>query len=337
MDQVEDLIRNNDMITFRELVERAADRSIPENSVTGALKGLVDTGRAEVRRNGHGFGRWTVAVGLILLFFVGGCGPRPNTIPPTPITKGPAPELGWPLRYVTNPPLPMARSSERASSKTVTSAIVPSLPSAEVALMWDKPASGVDGINIYSMDGVKLLTVNPAYNNCTIRRLFNGATNTYYATATWLGDESGPSNLALGVARVFAETKPSRRDWVFAYTWKGVNGVTNALQWKGSLSTNWQTLVRFRGTNGTAVVSRTNQPGFYRVSFENTTNQNTILTQTVTHVLLTWSNRSGSLRLEREMDKNTGSFVTVLTNSQIGTISSIQPAGHQYRLMKHGQ
>lgn len=64
MDQVEDLIKQNDMQTFRQIVERAAGLGIAENSVTHALKSLAESGRASVDRRG---GKWSlIAYGFII-------------------------------------------------------------------------------------------------------------------------------------------------------------------------------------------------------------------------------------------------------------------------------
>jgi hypothetical protein len=206
-----------------------------------------------------------------------------------------------------------------------------------IVLSWDKPAdSSVMSYRIYNTNGVLLSTVDAAYNNCTLRGLRDGEPREFYATTMDdAGKESRPSNIAFGITSKTAPwIAPSKQVYARRFTWKCAPGVTNILQSSSNLTT-WTAASRFRGTNGTAVVTLTNQLPFHRVLVQNATNVPPMtLTQSVAFVRLTWSN-SPATALYKRMDARTESFIPIHTNAGSGLVSLILPASaDQYRVMR---
>lgn len=270
---------------------------------------------------------------LLLLGALAGC------VVPAKVQR-PAPEVGWPVVFTTNkvPALPFAATSLRAESRSVQtmqsqSVVVQPAPrrTASLILSWRRPLAGESVYNVYTTNGTHVMTVPVDYNNCTVSGLYPGERQSYYVTAVVPGDESDPSNSAGAIPTLTPDTiVPKQREHVFRHTWQLTPGVTNALQSSTNLTT-WTDLARVPGTNGVAAVFSTNngRAMFFRIRPQ------TAITQTVTHVLLSWTNAPGvTQRLDREAHAPTGSYVPVLTNTVSGTVSVIQPAGAQWRVFK---
>jgi hypothetical protein len=257
----------------------------------------------------------------LIVGLLGGCS--------TPTAK---PVLASPVPAVSAPEHPSAIVSKMQAMSVAS--VVKS--NAVIVLRWSKPAdASVVRYRIYATNGTLMSVVSNIYENCTLRGFRDGDVAALYAVSEdasgMVGDDS---NTVLATASSAQEMKPFQQTYARKFLWKCANGVTNILQASSNL-TAWTAASRFRGTNGTAVVTLTNQTPFHRVLIQNATNVPSMtLTQQTAFETVSWSYPTPTV-LEREMDATTGSFVTVKTNTG-GSASAIVPylAGAKYRVAR---
>lgn len=312
INQVEDLIRNNDMQTFKQLTELAKDYGIAKNSVCHALKSLAEAGRAVVKRTGKGFGRWSAVSCFAILF--AGCS---TTAPRQPvIVATPKPEVGWPLAIEPEPPTIAAMKAEKRT--TTVSRQVQQPHRGNLVVRWDLPLVLPEGgYQIFGND-VYLLTVSNIYENCTLTGLPEGYPVTVYA----IGGEDR-SNVATGLPVRTPWTRLNVEPYAYRYDWRTQTGTTNVLQGSTNLTT-WTNLATFRAATSNASVTLTNPPNFARVLIRNATNFSApTVTQSVAFVKLSWQGDGTLKTLERQVDSKSRSYADVLTSNQSGLVSVI--------------
>lgn len=264
---------------------------------------------------------WRYAVVSILACVAVACSTtKPVFSPPLTPSPMPAPPA---LAQIIESSLQSARSVDVRRSNAV------------VVLRWDNTdVSNVREVWIYNTNGVRQMTVAGTNNNCTIRGLRDGDGVAFYAIAVNAEMDSEQSNIAVGTAsKTPPWIVPTQEAYARRFTWKCAPGVTNVLQSSANLTT-WATASRFRGTNGTAVVTLTNQLPFHRVLVQNATNVPPMtLTQSTAFIRLSWKN-SPTSALFKLVDARTESFAPIWTNAGNGIVSLILPASaDQYRVM----
>lgn len=262
---------------------------------------------------------WRTNLLLIALALVVGCAPLKPAVKPTPV----------PVVAVPMPP-----DAVVAKAMQSRSVVAPPKTNGVIGLRYGAPPdASVVGYCIYETNGTLKLSVKN-FDNCVLRGYAPGQAVAFYATSVnAAGVESEPSNIAICTASTSISVTPYERAYARSFSWPCANGVTNVLQSSAYLTT-WATASRFRGTNGTAVVTLTNQTAFHRVLVHNATNVSPMtLTQQTAFVMLVWNTTNTTALLEREAYAATGSFVTVQTNlSPSGSAVLPFAAGAKYQV-----
>jgi hypothetical protein len=262
-----------------------------------------------------------------------GCGRKAAQVDPVVTTN----KVVRPV--VPLPPAPVQASIERAVSAkmaamSVMSVVVaPPKTNAVIGLRFVNIDASAVAFRIYNTNGALIATITN--DNCILTGYAPGQVVAFYATAVNArGMESEQtSQIAICTARARVGVEPYSVDYARTFSWPCAPGVTNVLQESDNLFL-WSVASRFRGTNGTASVTLTNQSAFHRVLVQNATNVSRMtLTQQTAFVMLAWNTPSAPTLLEREVNAATGSFVTIQTNlSTSGSTVLPYLAGAKYRL-----
>lgn len=258
---------------------------------------------------------------ILAILSLAGCATTPPVFSPPPHpSPAPAPPA---LAQIIQSSLQSDRSVDARRSNAV------------VVLRWNKAEiSDVREVWIYSTNGIRRMTVAGTNNNCTIRGLRDGDIAAFYAVAVNAEMDSDQSNIAIGTASDKPTwIVPHQIDYARRFTWKCAPGVTNHLQSSSDL-VSWKTEARFRGTNGTASVTITNQSPFHRIMVQNATNVPPMtITQQSAFVMLSWNN-SPTHALFKLVDARTESYAPIHTNKTSGSVTLILPASaDRYRVM----
>jgi len=235
----------------------------------------------------------------------------------------------------TSSPSPIAASIERAVAVKMTamSIVAPPKTNAVIGLRFVNIDASAVAFRIYNTNGTLLMTLTN--DNCILTGYAPGQVAAFCATAVnALGIESDQTTeIVTAAARLKIGVEPFSVTYARMFTWPCANGVTNILQESDNLFA-WTSASRFRGTNGTASVTLTNQTAFHRVLVQNATNVPPMtLTQQPAFVSLAWNSPLTPSYLEREVNTSTGSFVVVQTNTTASG-STVLPflAGAKYRV-----
>jgi len=207
MDRVAAILKEQDMQSFRQIAERAADFGIAPKSVNYALDGLRDAGRARVV-NGRCYGRW-IALPLLLLFV--GCAAPQFSAPPQPTEP-------QPKTISALPALPQLNAIARSSAPVKTNGVV--------TLKWDN-GEPAETVIVNQSTGIAYPVTTA--ETLTVGGLPIGSTQTFIAT------NSAGSSLSASAVVTPDPMRLTYQTWLYL-TWPGPAGTlqrtTNMVIWQ---------------------------------------------------------------------------------------------------------
>lgn len=209
MDRVAVILKEQDMQSFRQIADRAADFGIAPKSVNYALDGLRDAGRARVV-NGRCYGRW-IALPLLLLFV--GCAAPQFSAPPQPTEP-------QPKTISALPALPQLNAIARSSSAPVKTNGV-------VTLTWN--AGDPDKRTVIVNQSTGIAYPATTAETLTVGGLPIGSTQTFIAT------NNAGSSLPASTVVTPDTMRLQVQTWLYL-TWPGPAGTlqrtTNMVIWQ---------------------------------------------------------------------------------------------------------
>jgi hypothetical protein len=234
MDRVAAIIKEHDMQSFRQIAERAADFGIAPNSVTAALKGLRESGRARVV-NGRCHARWTV---LPLLLLLAGCVSSPfSNVPEAEVVNRKSPIVN------AVPALPQVNSLSRSS-------VAPVKTNGVVTLKWNN-GDPADTVIVNQSTGIAYPATTA--ETLTVGGLPIGAVQTFIATNS--AGSSAPASTVVTPDSM----KLQVQTWLYL-TWPGPAGTlqqtTNLVIWQD---------VQPIPSGGSYIVTNNAAKAFYRM------------------------------------------------------------------------
>lgn len=237
MDRVATIIKQHDMQSFRQIAERAADFGIAPSSVTAALKGLRESGRARVV-NGRCHARWTV---LPLLLLLAGCVSRPfSNVPEAEVVNRQSPIVN------AVPALPQLTSVSRSS-------VAPAKTNGVVTLTWNAGDPDRQTVVVNQSTGIAYPATTA--ETLTVGGLPIGAVQTFIATNS--AGSSAPASTVVTPDTM----KLQVQTWLYL-TWPGPAGTlqqtTNLVIWQD---------VQPIPSGGSYIVTNNAAKAFYRVRF----------------------------------------------------------------------
>ena len=244
MDRVAVILKEQDMQSFRQIAERAADFGIAPKSVNYALDGLRDAGRARVV-NGRCYGRWIALPLLLLLTGCAGLNTHKNQQSGVVFPDISVPEPESQLHKIAAlPALPQLNAIARSSAAPVKTNGV-------VTLLWTngEPAETT----------ILNLTTGIKYEPTTLEHLTVGGLP-IGSTQTFIATNNAGSSLPASTVVTPDTMRLQVQTWLYL-TWPGPAGTlqqtTNMVIWQD---------VAPIGANGSFIVTNQLKRGeFYRV------------------------------------------------------------------------
>jgi len=243
MDRVAAILKEQDMQSFRQIADRAADFGIAPKSVNYALDGLRDAGRARVV-NGRCYGRWITLPLLLLLTGCAGLNTHKNQQSGVVFSdiSVPAPESQL-HKIAALPALPQLNAVARSSAAPVKTNGV-------VTLKWDN-GDPAETVIVNQSTGIAYPATTA--ETLTVGGLPIGSTQTFIAT------NSAGSSLPASTVVTPDTMRLQVQTWLYL-TWPGPAGTlqqtTNMVIWQD---------VQPIPSGGSYIVTNNSEKAFYRV------------------------------------------------------------------------
>lgn len=249
MDRVAAIIKEHDMQSFRQIAYRAAGFGIAPNSVTSALKGLRESGRARVV-NGRCHARWTV---LPLLLLLAGCVSRPfSNVPEAEVVNRQSPIVNAVPSPIENRQLQIVNALPALprTVRTAQSLAAPIKTNGVVTLKWSN-GDPAETVIVNQSTGIAYPATTA--ETLTVGGLPIGAVQTFIATNS--AGSSAPASTVVTPDTM----KLQVQTWLYL-TWPGPAGTlqqtTNLVIWQD---------VQPIPSGGSYIVTNAGARAFYRV------------------------------------------------------------------------